>query len=121
MQCPARPYRERCHQLFTFPPGESGRAVACTLFSFVAWYQGGMGEVQPVAMTVAAGYCKDSPQPTRAGGFSRVRSLEEGMERSRNAVARRTPEGCGYQVSTPPEGRWRVSFDAGLTLRTRIA
>ena len=85
-----------------FPPKESGRVVACTLFRFVAWHQSWMGEARPVAMTVAAGYCKDDP-PTRTGWFSGARPLSYGMERSRNTVARRTPEGCGYQVSSPPE------------------
>ena len=73
-----------------FPLRESGRFVACTLFRFMAWYQSGMGEVQFVAMTVAAGHCKGDPQPTRTGWFSDARPLNEGMERSRNTVARHT-------------------------------
>ena len=54
---------------------------------FLAWAEGQEGRYefdgfQPVAMTVAAGYCKDNPQPTRTGGFSRARSFTEGVERS---------------------------------------
>ena len=63
-------------------------------------------------MTVAADYCEDDPQLGPAGSL--VLDLSEGMEHSRNTVARRTPEGCGHKVSLPPEERrWRVSFDLG--------